>query len=148
MSELKYTNSFGESSWEDKSKHVKHITEKDIEVISEVLKEDLKQSKSALEDSEKGRPNVAEHNLKTFEAAISEMKMDIEFDESVLERISKPETIGEREWRRIFIYIIKADNKDMAKFFEMEVKEDSYYEELRDTATRVEPLSGLPRSIS
>lgn len=147
MSALKYVNSLGESSWEDKSKHVKYITEKDIEVISEVVREDLRQSQFALEDSEKGRTNVAEHNLKTFEAAINEMKSDIQLVKSILERISKPKNIEEREWRIIFIYMVKADNKNMAQFFEMEIKEDSYYEELRDTSSRVELLSGLPTSI-
>ena len=145
MSKLIHVNSLGESSWEEKCRHVDKITPKHVEVISNVLYENARDLQDSLDEMCGTRSKVNPFSEIT-KIAINDMKSEIESYDSIISRLCNPEQLNESEWKIIFIELVKADNKDFLVYLGGEAKEDSFYDEIRETTAWVGLVSGVPTS--
>lgn len=141
---IEYKNSKGETTWLNRSRNVAGITESDIEVIKESLKDSIKQSERTLEDlNGVGVSNLDEVGM----AAFDHVKSDVEYETKLLSEIEQPRNINEDGWRHIFAVLVKDDNQDWLKMLPGadldSLKSDEYYDKLRDTTYRVELVSGI-----
>lgn len=143
-SRLVYKNSKGETTWLNRSRNVAGITESDIEVIKESLKDSIKQSEKTLEDiNGVGVNNLDEVSM----AALSHVQSNVEYETQLISKIEEPRNIDEDGWRHIFAVLVKDDNQDWLKMLPGadldSLKSDEYYDRLRDTTYRVELISGI-----
>ena len=141
---LIHVNSLGESSWEEKRKHVDKITSKHVEVISNVLYENARDLQDGLDKMYGARSKVYPYNEIT-RIALDNVKSEIELYDNIISKLCKPEQLKESDWKVVFIDLVKADDKDLHDFFRGIAKEDSFYDDLRETTAWVGLLSGVPK---
>lgn len=149
---LDYVNSLNEVSWEDKSKHIKHITNADVKLISSIISKKVKVYKEELAEIKSRYALQGEYSEEDVEdiivSSINDMQGEIDFFSNILHSISELESLKEAEWHAIFMELIKADSQELDMYLGLKVKDDSYYEELRDTANRVELVSGILKATT
>lgn len=149
---LDYVNSLNEVSWEDKSKHIENITDADVKLISNIIAEKVKIYKEELAEIKSRYVLQGEYSEEHMEdiiiSAINDIQGEIDFFSNILHNISKLDSLKENEWHAIFIELIKADSQDLDMYLGLKGQDGSYYEELRDTANRVELVSGILKATT